>query len=256
MKTLIIAVCAMWVGFAASAQTNAPVSTTAPEAASAPPTEPTSTTDADNTRYQNKPELLKMCAAQITAFNDKPCDIIFIGDTLTANWLGIGRSVWDKFYAPRHALDFGVVGDKTQNVLWRLGNMEIQNLKPKVAVVLIGTYNIDNTAHEIADGVKAVLANTQSTFPGVKIILVSIPPNDRANEKMMQVNSLIRGQADNDNVYFLNLVPLMPLIDSTDSATASNWKGLDKDRLQLDVTGYQIWADAMEPILVKLLPGK
>lgn len=219
--------------------------------------EPLSATTPDNTRYLNDPKLLLGCEAQLAEFNSTPCDIIFIGDSITANWLTAGNAVWEKYYAPRHALDFGIGGDKTQNVLWRLNNMEIQSLKPKVAVILIGTNNLANNSHEIADGVKAVIANTQASFPGVKIILVSIMPNDRANDKMMQVNSIIKSYADASTVYWLNLVPLMPreVTTTPDGKTDANWKGLGRDHLHPAAAGYQIWADAMEPLLSKLLPG-
>jgi lysophospholipase L1-like esterase len=264
MKQLIIALCAMGVGVVASAQTiplTAPTppatSTNLDDGAPASIPEPLSTTTPDNTRYLNDPKILAGCQAQLAAFNDKPCDIIFIGDSITAGWLGAGKAVWDKNYAPRHALNFGVGGDKTQNVLWRLNNMEVQNLKPKVAIVLIGTNNVANNAHEIADGIKAVLANTQAIFPGVKIILVSILPNEHASEKMMQVNSIIRSYADGSTVYYLNLIPLMPEITTTgrDGTTDTNWKGFGKDHIHPDASGYQIWATAMEPLLTKLLAG-
>jgi len=264
MKELVIALCAMGLGFTATAQTNSPVAspppatpTTSVEAAPAQLPEPMSTTTPDNTRYLNHPNWLTGCEAQLAAINDKPCDIIFIGDSITAGWLGAGMAIWEKDYAPRHALNFGINGDKTQNVLWRLNNMDIQNLKPKVAVILIGANNAANNAHEIADGVKAVLANTQATFPGVKIILVSITPNDWAHDKMMQVNSIIKSYADNSTVYYLDLVPLMPqvMMAAQEGKIVPSWKGLSKDRLHLDASGYQIWADAMEPILSKLLAG-
>ena len=264
MKHFLVIACAIWLGFDAGAQTNAP------SASSTPPTnspaaghpaklpEPLSTTTPDNTRYLNDPQLLTDCTARLAAMSDKPCDIIFIGDSITAAWLGEGKTVWEKSYAPRHALDFGIGGDKTQNVLWRLNNMDLQNLKPKVAVVLIGTNNTMNTPHEIANGVKAVLANTQEAFPGVKIILVSIMPNARAEDKMMQADSLIKSYADDSTVYYLDLVPLMPEVTtaSPDAGTTdTNWKGLGPDRLHPDTSGYQIWADAMEPLLTKLLTG-
>ena len=261
MKPLILLFCATWIVLTATAQTNAPPSvppsTNAPATAMLP--EPDSTTTPDNTRYLNRPNLLTGCEAQLAAFNDKPCDIIFIGDSITERWLGPGKAIWEKDYAPRHALDFGVGGDKTQNVLWRLNNMDVQNLRPKVAVVLIGTNNyLKNNPHEIADGIKAVLANTQEIFPGVKIILVSIMPNERATEKMMQVNSLIKGFADNSTIYYLDLVPLMPPVATTapDGSVDTNWKGLGSDHLHPDASGYQIWADAMEPLLTKLLAGQ
>jgi len=255
MKQLILALCAMGLAlgfnFAATAQTN-PV-----EGATAKLPEPLSATTPDNTRYLNNPNLVTECEAQLASFNDKPCDIIFIGDSITAGWLGAGKDIWENDYAPRHALNFGISGDKTQNVLWRLNNMDIENLKPKVAVVLIGTNNMENNPHEIADGIKAVLANTQAAFPGVKIILVSIMPNERATDKMKQVNSIIRGFADDSTIYYLNLVPLMPQVTTTtpDGKTETNWKGLGRDHLHPDATGYQIWANAMEPILSRLLAG-
>jgi len=244
-------------GFAASAQTSLGVDSSTPgtSVGSAPAAEPSSTTKADNTRYLSNPDLLTECASRVSAFSDKPCDIIFIGDTLTAQWAGAGKAIWDKAYAPRNALDFGVSGDKTQNVLWRLNNMDVQSLKPKVAVIMVGTENTDNSAHEIADGIKEVLTNTEGTFPGVKIILVSLPPNDRDNDKTMQVNSLIKGHADDESVYFLNLASLMPSETTAlpNGTSQTSWKGLAQDQLHLDASGYQIWADAMEPLLAKLL---
>ena len=262
MKYFIITFVVLGLAFAAIAQTTAPIASPPPaiptEKVPADLPEPTSTTTPDNTRYLNDAKLLLGCQAQLTAINGKPCDIIFIGDSITANWLSVGKAIWEKSYALRHALNFGLGGDKTQNVLWRLNNMQIQGLKPKVAVILIGTNNVENSPHEIADGIKAVVANTQATFPGVKIILVSILPNERARDKMMQVNSLIKGYADDATVYYLNLVPLMPPITTTapDGEMDTNWKGLSKDHLHPDASGYQIWANAMEPLLKKLLGEK
>jgi lysophospholipase L1-like esterase len=261
MRHLSLVLCVLGFGFGAAAQTTpltaSPPPATPAEVAPSKAPEPLSATTPDNTRYLNDPNLMTGCTAQLASFNDKPCDIIFIGDSITERWLGPGKAIWDKDYAPRHALDFGIGGDKTQNVLWRLNNMQIQDLKPKVAVILIGTNNLANNPHEIADGVKAVLANTQEAFPGVKIILVSIMPNERALDKMMQVNSLIKSYADDSTVFYLDLVPLMPPVTTTtpDGQTDTNWKGLSPDHLHPDASGYQIWADAMEPILAKLLAG-
>ncbi len=264
MKKLFLPLLALGFGLAATAQTTPSVTPQAPAIpassgqAAEKPAEPTSTTTPDNTRYQNSPTLLTRCQARLAAFNDKPCDIIFIGDSITEGWLGAGKAIWEKNYAPHNALDFGIGGDKTQNVLWRLENMEVQTLKPKVAVILIGTNNHMNTSHEIADGVHAVIANTQETFPGVKIILVSIMPCERAHDIMMQADSIIKNNADDSNVFYLNLVPLMTPSTTTnpDGSVDTNWKGLGKDRLHPTAEGYQIWADAMDPLLTKLLGGK
>ncbi len=264
VKPLTLGIWVWGLALGAVAQTNSanvPLTSPAPVAIGAAPAaprpEPLSTTHADNTRYLNNPEDLAGCQAQLDAIGGKPCDVIFIGDSITAFWLTAGKPIWDARYAPLHALDFGVSGDKTQNVLWRLNNMSLQDLKPKVAVVMIGTNNLDNSPHEIADGVKAVLATTQLTFPGVKIILTSIMPNRRAQDKMMDTDTLLRGLADGTSVYYLDLVPLMPAVTTTaaNGQITTNYKGLSPDGLHPDLSGYEIWGDALDPLLKKLLAG-
>jgi len=262
MKPWIVALWTLGFGVAATAQTAPPAASPLPAASTIAATaklpEPTSTTTPDNTRYLNDPSLLESCQARLDAFNDKPCDIIFIGASNIAGWDKAGKAVWDQTYAPRHALNFGIEGDKIQNVLWGLNNMDLQSLKPKAAVILIGANNTANSSHEIADGVKAVLANTQAAFPGVRIILVSLMPNERADSIMMQANSITKNYADNSTIYYLDLIPFMPpvTISTPDGKTETNWKGLSDDRLHANAEGYQIWANAMEPLLTKLLAGK
>jgi len=242
MKSFLLAACAFCFGFNAPAQIPVPTS---------------STTTPDNSRYVTDTNLLPNCQKQLDAAANQPCDLIFIGDSITQFFPGSAPSVWKKSYEVYHPVDFGIMGDKTENVLWRLGNMNLKGLKPKVAVILIGTNNRDNAVQEIADGVKAVITKTQEVFPGVKIILVSIMPNALANDKMMAVDAIIKGYADNISVYYLDLVPLMTPLTKTyaDGTMADTWKGLGKDRLHPDFGGYQLWADAMAPLLTKLMAG-
>ena len=205
------------------------------------------TTVPDLTRYLNNPVMLIFCTSQVAEFNDQDADMIFIGDSITRNWFGPGKAQWDANFAPRHALDFGVGGDQTQHVLWRMENYPIAHLHPKVAVVLIGTNNVHNTPQQIADGVKAILDKTQAMFPGIKIILNSITPNKRAFDLMMAANAIIRTYADDKNIFYLDLVPLMPPM-------GDNWKGIGPDYLHPDTTGYQIWTDALLPLVNRFLP--
>lgn len=194
------------------------------------------------------------CERRVAAMKGKPCDIIFIGDSITdnftgrptPNWGSVGGTVWDKYYANRNALNFGVGADATQNVLWRLEHMDVKELKPKVAVVLIGTNTHKNTPEEIAAGVKAVVEKTQQIFPKAKIILVSILPNARATQLMADANKLIEPLGDNKSVFYFDLASKMPPV-------GSSWKGLGKDRIHLLPEGYELWASEMEPLLTKLL---
>jgi len=212
---------------------------------------------------------LEDCVKRVSAFKDKPCDIIIIGDSITHLWLDQKRgslSIWNENYAPHHALNFGVGGDSVQNVLWRLDNLDIKGLRPKVGILMIGTNNRKNTPEETAEGIKAVIAKTRETFPGIKIILMSILPSRRAsatseedaiaiNNRMMAANTIIQGYADNQSVYWLDLVPLMPPIMTSkpDGTLDTNYTGLGEDHLHPNGMGFHIWADAMAPLLTKLL---
>jgi lysophospholipase L1-like esterase len=211
------------------------------------PDPPAPTTVPNVMRFLNNPDLLKFSTQQVAEFNGRDADMIFLGDSITQGWRGKGEAVWEANFVPRNALDFGISGDQTQHVLWRMDNYPIQRLHPKVAVVLIGTNNTHNTAPEIADGVKAVLTKTETMYPGIKIILVSIMPNKRANDLMMAADEILKTFADNQTVYYLDLVPVM-------TPVGDNWKGLSADHLHPDAAGYQLWADAMMPLLNKLLP--
>ena len=181
------------------------------------------------------------------SMHGKPVDLIFIGDSITEGWLGKGKPVWDRDYAS-HALDFGQGGDKTQDVLWRLENLDLKEFKPKVAVILIGTNNTADTPEDIAAGVQAVIETTRKTFGEIKVVLLSILPNRRANDKMMAADQLIQKLADGKNVVYLDLVPKFPPV-------GDNWKGLLPDHLHLTTEGYETWAAELNPVLAKLLPA-
>ena len=196
----------------------------------------------------------KECEDRVAAMKGKPCDIIFIGDSITQNfvepwtpgWPLVGKAVWDKHYANRNALDFGVGADATEHVLWRLDHMDIKSFRPKVAVILIGTNNNQDSASDIAAGVKAVINKTAATFPGVKIILMSILPTTRQGQKMAEANKITRNFADDRSVYYFDLASKMtPVGDS--------WRGIGGDHLHVTPEGYELWASSMEPLLTQLL---
>lgn len=209
-------------------------------------TPPATTVPSDSNYLHRHPADNQACEQRVAAMIGRRCDVIFIGDSITQSWASVGKKVWEKYYAGRYALNFGVSGDRTEDVLWRLEHMAVSSFRPKVAVLLIGTNNLQNTPGNIALGTQAVIAKTQQTFPGVKIILVSILPNARATAKMAAVNTITRSYANDRNVFYLDLAAdLTPAGDS--------WKGLGPDRLHPNAEGYELWAAALEPLLLKLL---
>jgi lysophospholipase L1-like esterase len=182
-------------------------------------------------------------------------DMVFIGDSTMEGWESQGKDVWHKYYARRNALNLGVSFDRTQHVLYRLENGNFDKLTPKVTVILIGGNNINsNTPEEIAEGVKAVVESVQEKSPKTKVLLLGIFPRgasadnkDRAT--IASVNALISKLADDKAVYFLDIGDKLMTSDKkiTDDVAS------DAARLQLTAKGYQIWAEAMEPMVVKLL---
>ena len=207
--------------------------------------------------YHAHPDWNKECEDRVAAMKGKPCDIIFIGDSITQNfveepkggWNLVGKAVWDKHYANRNALDFGVGADATQHVLWRLDHMDIKEFKPKVAVVLIGTNNTQDTPQDIANGVKAVIRKTEAIFPSAKIILLGILPTTRETVRMASANKMIQTFGDNERVYYFDLGSRMTPMNG-------NWKGVGSDHLHLTPEGYELWASSMEPLLSRLLASR
>ncbi len=111
-------------------------------------------------------------------------DLLFIGDSITHFWETAapagGAEVWKKYYAKRNAVDLGIAGDGTGQVLWRLRNGNIDGISPKLAVLMIGTNNSWRSSPEdIAAGVKAVVADLRTKLPQTKVLVLAIFPRGR-----------------------------------------------------------------------------
>ena len=146
-------------------------------------------------------------------------DVLFLGDSITAGWLwgNGGLNIWNQVYAPRHAADFGIGYDRTQNVLWRIEHGELDGIKPKAIVLLIGTNNCGNeddgkprnTTPEIIEGVNAIVKELRTRLPESKIILFGIFPrgttNDPVREQVRAVNAGIAKLDDGKSVKFMDI---------------------------------------------------
>lgn len=192
--------------------------------------------------------------------------MIFLGDSITQGWEKEGREVWDKFYAPRKALNLGIGGDRTQHVLWRIQHGNLDGLDkpaesgraiPRVVVLMIGTNNSngqDNTAEEIADGILAIVGELRQKLPQAKILLLGIFPRgekpDAQRAKIEQVNGLIARLATGNMVHYLDIGPKFLRPDGTISPE------IMPDFLHLSPKGYEIWAEEIEPKLKELVDIK
>jgi lysophospholipase L1-like esterase len=181
------------------------------------------------------------------------CDLLFVGDSITEGWGA--NTVWQKTNAPRKAVNIGIGGDTTQNVLWRLQNGEVDGLAPKAVVLMIGTNNFGlhgDAAGDVAKGVAAVVQTLRRKLPSSKILLLGVFPRDEKpgtgmRKKIGELNAQIAGLGDRKTVHYLDIGAKFLAADGTLS------KDVMPDFLHLSEKGYQIWADAMEPALAPLL---
>ncbi|HET6423315.1 MAG TPA: platelet-activating factor acetylhydrolase IB subunit [Planctomycetaceae bacterium] len=184
---------------------------------------------------------------------DGKADLLFIGDSITQAWEGPGKDAWAKHFAPRNAVNLGIGGDRTQHVLWRLDNGNINDIKPKLAVVMIGTNNArSNKPEETVAGVTAIVTKLREKLPETKILLLAIFPrgadkDDQLRQTNNKVNEQIAKLADGKMVEYLDIGPKFLAEDGTLS------KDIMPDLLHLSVKGYEIWAEAIEPHVARMM---
>ncbi len=180
--------------------------------------------------------------------------VVFDGDSITDWWKKTGLPLWNERYAPLGAMDFGISGDRTQSVLWRLANGQLDGLKPKVVFLMIGTNNTDkNDAQQIADGVAAIVKEYRTRCPEAVIVVQAIFPRGEAlknarRTKIAAANELIAKLADGDKVVFLDFTSKLVNADGTISPEVM------PDFLHLSPKGYEIWAEAIQPTVDKYFP--
>jgi len=181
-------------------------------------------------------------------------DVLFVGDSITDAWGGeghnskaAGAAIFEKEFMPMKAANFGIGGDRTQHVLWRLQNGELEGIQPKVLMLMIGTNNMgSNSSEEIADGIEAIVKEVHKKSPKTKVLLLGIFPRsakgtDAIRKKIADTNKIIAKLDDGGKtVKYLDIGPKFLQEDGTLT------KEIMPDLLHLSPKGYQIWADAVK----------
>ena len=195
-------------------------------------------------------------------------DLLFLGDSITDAWggeghgMGGGHKIFTSKFVPMKAANFGIGGDRTQHVLWRLQNGELDGIKPKVVQLMIGTNNsngADNTAEEIAEGVKLIIEEIKKKSPSTKVLLLAVFPRNTGKDdavkkiqkdKIDKVNSIISKLDDGGkSVKFLDIGSKFK------DASGALPKDIMPDQLHLSEKGYEIWANAVESVITSMLKG-
>lgn len=194
-----------------------------------------------------------------------PIGLLFLGDSITEGWRHAPH-IWEHYFGPYQPANFGISGDQTQHVIWRIENGELDGISPKVVVLMIGTNNsARHTGEEIAAANRRIIELIRAKLPGTKVLLLAILPrdarrnadgfiteaviadaarrmaaNDRANLLLAQLDDGVNVRFLNTNAVFLGRDGRIP------------WT-IMPDQLHPTAAGYQLWAEAMLPLLREML---
>ncbi len=194
--------------------------------------------------------------ANIAVAKAGQADLLFMGDSITDFWRNeegpfAGKKVLDEHFSKWKVANFGIAGDTTQGVLYRLKNGEGEGITPSAVMLMIGTNNISsNTAPEIAEGIGAVVLELQSRFPNAKILLLGIFPrgaaNDNVRRQIQEINRSIAKLHDGKTVHYMDIGH--EFLDAEGNIP----KEIMVDGLHPSTKGYELWAMAVKDKLSEL----
>ncbi len=195
-------------------------------------------------------------AADVAIAQQGGIDIVFVGDSITEGWEWNEGIEWKKRFEPLRAANFGIGGDTTQNLLWRLDHGAIGTLRPKLVVLLIGTNNLGRenaTADEVVRGIKAILGRLRTGYPDATILLHGIFPCDASpsaeiRTRVAAVNHQLRALDGLDGKVLFRDIGARFLEPDGSISTA-----VMADGLHPTPEGYRRWADVLEPEVRRLL---
>lgn len=195
-------------------------------------------------------------------------DVLFLGDSITDFWRRepttqqplAGKRVFDREFGSWKTANFGISGDRTQHVLWRIENGELDGIKPKVIMLMISTNNtgferdnttLRNTPAQAAEGVRQIIGKIREKLPKTKILLLAVfprgeKPDNPQRKQVNEINAIISKFDDGKNVRFLDINQQFLTPDGTLT------KDIMPDFLHPVEKGYEIWAAAVKEPLTEM----
>ena len=179
-------------------------------------------------------------------------DVVFLGDSITQSWGGRGRNVgapaqpiWDEHFRDRNAANFGIAGDRTQHVLWRIGHGNFEHIDPRTIVLMIGTNNLGrDTPEHIAAGIEAIVDRLEVVAPDAIVLLCSIvrgrDGDDPLRRDADRANELISALGSRGRVQFIDMGAIF--YDANRMANPDLMRG---DFIHFTPAGYRVWAQAV-----------
>ena len=195
------------------------------------------------------------------ALKKGPIDLVFIGDSITDGWRGGEQNkLYNERWGKHNPYNIGISGDQTQHVLWRIQHGELDGIKPKVAVMMIGTNNLGNnnpphTPADVAAGIKCLVTEIKQRLPETKLLLLGVFPRgkeatDPFRAQIKEVNETIAKLDDGGKtVKYLDIGTQFLAPDGTLPPE------IMPDALHPNDKGYQVWADAIGPTIDEMMKG-
>lgn len=180
-------------------------------------------------------------------------ELLFVGDSITDLWDDRALPIWNENWAPLKPANFGISGDTTQGVLWRMQNGELEGFKARLIVLMLGTNNINrNPVDEIVDGDRLIVEEFKKHQPQAKVLVLGIFPRNAdpanpARATIKEINGKLAKLADNKQVFYMDIGDKFLTADGTLTTEVMN------DGLHPTAKGYQIWADAMRDRVKELM---
>lgn len=232
----------------------APATQKAPAKKAAPITEPADEAwpKKDPATGQPNASFMQKHESFLKRGKEGPIGVLFLGDSITAGWAGSGKKVWEENFSQYQPANFGIGGDRTQHVLWRIANGELDGINPKVVVLMIGTNNNGYPVEDIIKGDKKIVEQIHAKLPNAKLLLLAIFPrgveaNNPLRTKLAEVNKEIAKLHDGKKTFYLDIG------DKFLEADGTLPKDIMPDALHPNEKGYQIWAAAIKQPLADLM---
>jgi len=208
----------------------------------------------------NNPRFLERHEIFLKRAKSGPIGLLFLGDSITELW-SRAPEVWTKYYSTYHPANFGIGGDLTQHVVWRIEHGELDGIDPKVVVLMIGTNNTaSHTAAQIVAADRKIVQMIFDRLPRTRVLLLALLPRgprmqngnvwDDSVMRMQAIHEINRELAkldDGDRIRFLDFGA--KFLDAQGNIPNE----LMPDQIHPSPAGYQLWADAMDPLLKQMM---
>jgi lysophospholipase L1-like esterase len=180
--------------------------------------------------------------------------LLFLGDSITSS-LWKAQDVLDEYWGTYDPDYFGLPGDETQHLLWRIQNGEVEGLNPKCVVVLIGTNNVSfktGSDRAIAGGVSTIVQTLRNKLPDSKILVMGILPrgrhaSDSVRARIARINARVANLDNGSTIRYADST--IQLLEPDGSISPS----VMPDYLHLSHKGYKIWLTSIKPFVDGML---